>query len=401
MKLQIVITFVVGLVLGALGTAGLVISFPEEFSFISSYGKHTNPELVATNPTPTPIPTKPSTVKIAVNIPLSGPIASFSGEYANGLRMGIEDGCKELNVPCDKFDLDVQDNTGKPVQAVSIMEKQRIHGFDAYISGTSDMSNAIAKELDALPSPHLLVSFDAFLTSKGANRLRLLPHYKIEGPMYGKYARLRGAKRVFSIILNNSAILEEFNSFVDPELKKQGVKFQREVFDWGFNDFNTLALKAKKFKPDLVLVNGFAVHVLPIIQALRAQKLVADGNVLCVMDFIDLLYNNTPMKELAGATYIAPPFEIPGVIASKGEWQKRYNAKFGKIPNYVPAFAYDTGRLFVLSYSKTNGVSKDNIKAQLPYSGIAGNITVDGEGDFSSALGFVKVNAQGGLEPIE
>lgn len=401
MKLHIVITFVVGLVLGVLGTTVLVISFPKEFSSISSYGKHTNPESVATTSTPTPNLTKPSAVKIAVNIPLSGPIASFSGEYANGLRMGIEEGCKELNVPCDKFDLDVQDNASKPVQAVSIMEKQRIHGFDAYISGTSDMSNAIAKELDASPAPHLLVSFDAFLTSKGVNRLRLLPNYKMEGPMYAKYAKMRGAKRVFSIILNNSAILEQFNFFVDPELIKQGIKFQREVFDWGFNDFNTLALKAKRFKPDLILVNGFAVQILPIIQALRAQKMVADGNILCVMDFIDLLYNNTPKSELVGVAYNAPEFEIPGVIAGKGEWQKRYNAKFGKIPNYVPAFAYDTGKLFVLSYVKTNGVSKDDIKAQLPYSGITGNITVDEQGDLNSRLGFMKVNIQGGLESIE
>ncbi|MCX7092043.1 MAG: ABC transporter substrate-binding protein [Methylobacter sp.] len=390
MKLRIVIIFIVGLVVGILGTINLVINFPEEFSYVSLNWKHIIDKPVTD--------IKPSIEKIAVNIPLSGPIAAFSGEYANGLRMGIEDGCKELNVPCDKFELDVQDNTGKPVQAVSIMEKQRINGFDAYISGTSEVSLAIAKELDTSSAPHLLVSFDAFITSKGVNRLRILPHFKIEGPMYAKYAKMRSAKRVFSIILNNVAILEEFDSFVDPELKKQGMEFQREVFDWGFKDFNTLIAKVKKFQPDLILISGYSVQILPIIQSLRAQSMLADGNVLCGMDFIDLLYSNTPIGELTGAAYIAPPFEIPGMIANKDGWQKQYNTKFGKTPNYIPAFAYDTGRLLVLSYSKTKGVSKNDIKAQLPYSGISGNITVDDEGDLNSALGLLKVNAQGKLE---
>lgn len=340
-------------------------------------------------------------LRIAANIPLSGPIAAFSGEYGNGLLMGIEDGCKEFGVPRETFTTDIQDNAGKPPQAVSILEKQKIRGFDAYISGTSDMSNAIAQELDSSPVPHLLVSFDAFLTAKGRNRLRILPHYKIEGPMYPKYAQMRGAKRVFSITLNNSAIQEEFNSFVEPELQKAGIQFKREIFDWGFNDYRTLAQKVKEFNPDLIFINGFSVQILPAIQALRTLGLVQDGNILCVMDFLDLLYNNTPKAELAGVVSIAPPYEIPGTISGREDWIKRYQEKFGKTPNYVPAFAYDTGRLLVLAQKNKRSISKDALKAQMPFSGIAGTINVDSEGDFSSPLGYVKVSAEGTLVPVK
>jgi ABC-type branched-subunit amino acid transport system substrate-binding protein len=336
-------------------------------------------------------------VQIATNIPLSGPIAAFSGEYANGLLLGVEEGCKEYGVPRDTFNVDVQDNAGKPAQAVSILEKQRLRGFQAYISGTSDMSNAIAKELDVSSAPHLLVSFDAFLTGKGANRLRILPHYKIEGPMYPKYAQMRGAKRVFSITLNNSAIQEEFNTFVEPELQKAGIQFKREIFDWGFSDYRTLAQKAKEFQPDLIFINGFSVHILPSIQALRAIGMVQDGNILCVMDFLDLLYNDTPKAELAGVVSIAPPYEIPGAVTGRGEWSARYRTKYGKTPNYIPAFAYDTGRLFVLAQKNAHSISKDALKAQMPFNGIAGTIAVDADGDFSSPLGYVKVTNSGEL----
>lgn len=344
---------------------------------------------------------KPGGVKVAVSVPLSGPVAAFSGEYGNGLRMGVEDGCRERGLDPAVFDLDVQDNAGSPPQAVSILEKQRLRGFDAYVSGTSDMSNAIAKELDVAPVPHLLVSFDAFMTGKGSNRMRILPHYKIEGPMYVKYARSRGAKRVFSITLNNSAIQEEFDQLIDPDLKRDGVVLQREVFDWGFSDYRTLALKARDFKPDLILINGFSVHILPSIQALRSLGLVGDGNVLCVMDFLDLLYNETPKGELAGVVSIAPTFEIPGRAPKREEWAGRYKARFNKVPNYVPAFAYDTGRLFVEAYAKDKKVSKEALKGVLPYDGVAGPISVDGDGDYNAPLGFLKVAAGGELVPID
>jgi ABC-type branched-subunit amino acid transport system substrate-binding protein len=262
------------------------------------------------------------------------------------------------------------------------------------------MSKAIAKDLDSSPAPHLLVSFDAFLTSKGNNRLRILPHYKIDGPMYPKYAKMRGAKRAYSILLNNSAMLEEFDVLVDPELKKMGIEFKREIIDWGFADYRSLAAKIKEFKPDLIFINSFAVHILPMVQALRSLDMVADGNVLCVMDFLDLLYNNTPKNEIAGVVSIAPSFEIPGEAPGRGAWSARYKERFKVTPNYVPAFAYDTGRLFVQAYAKQKSVSKAALKSQLPYAGVAGTIQVDDDGDYNSPLGYVKVTRNGDLVPI-
>jgi len=77
----------------------------------------------------------------------------------------------------------------------------------------------------------------------------------------------------------------------------------------GLSDFNTLAAKARPFNPDLIFVSGFAVQILPSLQALRALGMVGDGNVLCTMDFLDLINGNTPRSELIGVAGIAPPFE--------------------------------------------------------------------------------------------
>ena len=341
-----------------------------------------------------------TSVRVAVNLPLSGPIASFSGEWPNGLRLGIEDGCKEYNLAPEAFGLDLQDNQGKPSQAVAIMQSHALKGFDVYASGVSQMSAAIAREIDSYSVPHFLVSYDAHLTEAGTNRVRLLPHFKIEGPVYVKYAEIRSSKRVFAFTLNNPEINAEFTEYVEPELRKRGIEFQREVYEFGHSDFNTLVAKAQASSPDLICVSGFSVHVLPIIRALRAQGSVGDGNVLCVMDFNELLLNDTPKQDLASIAFIAPPFEFPENTEKRATWSTRYRERFKVIPTFMPAYAYDTGKLLVKVYAARSKVSKEAIIAELPYEGAAGRIEVDRFGDLSTPLGILKVRSDGTVERL-
>ena len=252
-------------------------------------------------------PTVPgSVVRIAGNIPLSGPTASFSGEWGNGLMMGIDDACEETGFPRKTFEIDMQDNQGQPAQAATIVQKQAITGFDVYASGTTQMTKAVAPTVDRTSALHLLVSYDAHLTGEAPNRMQILTHFKAEGPVYVEYARMRQAKRVVSLTLNVSEIQDEFSDYVEPGLKALGAGFSREIFGFDNNDFRTLALKAKQFRPDLIFVSGFSIHVLAILRALRAERMITDGNVLSIMDFNELLAGTLSTGELAGVTYIAP-----------------------------------------------------------------------------------------------
>jgi len=340
-------------------------------------------------------------VRIAVNIPLSGPIASFSAEYVNGLRMGIEDGTEAVGIAKDSFKVDAQDNQGQPSVAASIAQKQVLQGFDVYFSGVSQMSRAAFPIVSQVPATHFLVSYDAHLTEESPNNMRILPHFKNEGPAFVNYAKQRGAKRVFAFALNNPEIQGQYTEYVEPGIKAQGGEFAREVYEFTQTDFRTLALKAKQFKPDLVLVSGFSLHVLPILRALRAEGLVGDGNVLCIMDFNELLGGSIPASEFNGVAYTAPAYSFPENKQQREAWIERYRARFGKTPNFVPAFAYDTGRLLALAKSKAGSVSRDAIRAQLPYKGVAGEITVDQAGDLSTPLGVLKVRQDGNVERIQ
>ncbi len=345
---------------------------------------------------------KEGKVIIDGNLPLSGPIAAFSGNYPNGLLMGIDDGCKQCLVPRDSFKVDFQDNAGKPSQAVSILRKQLMEPASLYISGVSPESLAIAPEITGKGIPHLLVAFDAYICSQGPNRLRILPHYKIEGPVYANYAKARRAKRVFIIANINPAYNQEFDKIVEPALAKAGIAYQRESFDFDTKDYRTIALKASKYQPDLIMIAGFSVHIYPILGALKEYGLIKNGNVLCTLDFIDLLHNATPKAELVGIPFITPAFELTSSQASKNvsDWVQRYERTYKKNPAYVESYAYDTGRILVAAYKKTGRLDAHSIRAVLPFHGFSGDISLDEDGDLTTKLYVAEMGRDGKVKPI-
>jgi ABC-type branched-subunit amino acid transport system substrate-binding protein len=340
------------------------------------------------------------TLEVAINLPLSGPIAAFMDPYPLGLKMGLEEGGAALKLPTPYFSLDVQDNAGKPSQAISVMQRQKLNGFDVYISGSTEMTMAIIDEVDATKKPHFLITFDAYMTGEGPDRLRILPNYKLEGPLWVEYAKRRGAKRIFMLTLNNAPIEEEFTKIVERGITALGAEFRRERFEWTGSDYRVLALKAQKYKPDLIMVNGYSVHLYPAIGALRALGLVKDHNTIAALDFGDLLYNDTPKAELLDVAFVCPLFEIPGAVPDSADWRKRYHARTGKRPSYVAAYAYDSGRMLAAAYAKNPQPTKADLVATLPMEGVSGTVAVDGKGDLASTLTIAAVRQDGTVQEL-
>lgn len=334
-------------------------------------------------------------IHVAVNVPLTGPIAAATGPYPDGLRMGIEDGLAEQKLGANRIILDVQDNEGKPAQAVAVFQKQTLSGFQVYASGVSDMTMAFIDQLDKTAVPDLLVAFDAYMPDKGPNRIRILPNFKLEGPLYLKFAQGLHAKRVFSVSHSSPVNEELFSAIIEPGLSQAGVEFNRERVDWGTKDFRTIALKARKFKPDAILINAFSAEAYPLLSALRTAGLLKAGTVYCGMDFIDLLHNNTPRSELTGISFTAPYIEIPAHAQAHAQWASRFQQRFNGPPTYIAAYAYDTGRILAKALALGNSVTTETILKAVPYDGVTGLIQLDQHRDLASTLTIGYVNENG------
>lgn len=314
--------------------------------------------------------------------------------------MGVNDACEEQNVNCDIFTISVQDNEGEPSQAVSVLQQQRLQEIDAYISGTSEMTNAIASQVSDLGVPHFVAAFDAYVTRGFPSRMRIMPHYKIEGPKYIEYAQFLGTKKVYIINLNISSINEEFSEIVEPAFDSIGISYQRETFGLDTNDFRSLALKASEYNPDLVIISGFAFHLQPLVGALRTYDLVENSSVLSTMDYVDLIYGDAPREELTGVAFTTPLTEIPGKVEGLERWRERFREKHGSRASYVEAYAYETGRTLVRAHAQTGEVSVESIRKVLPYDGIVGRIALDQEGDLRTTLTIARIRSDGSVQQV-
>jgi branched-chain amino acid transport system substrate-binding protein len=336
-----------------------------------------------------------STVRIAANLPLTGPVAAWSGEYPNGFKLGLEDAAKEFGVNPSIFTTDFQDNAGKPAQAASVVQKQLAAGFDVYISGSSEAAKAVVAQVDPLVVPHFIAAFDPFLAAESPSRLRIMANSKVEAPIFISYAKKRKAKTVYVIHVNSAYANEEFGKIVEPALKADGMTVTDEAFEFENKDFKTIALKAARANPDLIFVCGYSFQLLPLLRDLRANALVKDGRVMGVMDVVDFLYDNTPKSEFDGLVFACPLFDIPGATPKAAEWRQRYQQRFGRNPSYVPAYAYDNAWAIVKAYKDSGRVTVDSIRGSLPFQGITGQIQLDADGDIIATVALAELGPDG------
>ena len=339
-------------------------------------------------------------VRIAGNLPLTGPVAAYSGNYFKGFEMGLEDACKKHNIDCSQFSLDPQDNAGKPTQAVSVMQKQLLNTPSVVISGTSAESLAVAPLVDKMGIPHFMVSFDTFIASRGKDRLRVLPNFKVEVPIYLRMIDKFKPKKVYTIALNFASTNEQFSAVIEPAMKERGISYKRENFDIGTKDYNNMVLKAKQYDPDLYIVSGFSFNCYPIMKALRTYG-IDPSKVMVTLDFIDLLYNNTPIEELKGFYYASSEFDIPGKNAMAPEFRDRFKAKFGRVPSYVEAYAYDTASIIVAAQAKYGKVTTENVYKVLPFDGMTGTVNLDKDGDIIGTVTLAQVTNEGKIVEIK
>lgn len=344
--------------------------------------------------------TKP-TVQIAINVPLTGPIAAWSGQFPNGFRMGLEDAAVQYKLDPKLFSVDVQDNAGNPAQAVTIFNRHTSQGFDAYFSVTTGAANAIAPQLDPINKPNFIAAFDPFITEPSAGRFRLMANSKIEAPLFIQYAQNQNAKRVYIVQLNFSYAEDEFGKIIQPALEKSGTKVTREKFELDQREFKNVVQKIKAAKPDVIMLAGYSFHLQPLLRDLRSAGLVTPGRVIATMDTVDLVYAKASTDELKDVVFIAPVFDIPGKVPAAAEWRDRFKAKFGVQPTYVPAYAYDNATLMVRAYAQSGKVDSESLLKALPFEGINGLIALDKQRDVVSTVALATLGADGQIVEVK
>lgn len=280
------------------------------------------------------------TVKVDANLPISGEFAIWGSSIRDGATLSLRD-IEKSDPMGPKLNFEWQDNAGSPQTAVSIFQKQFLEPPVLYVSGIKPQLMAIKDQVDAKGTPNFVWIFDVSINKNSNNNFRTLVSYKIEAPVYLKYAKERQAKRVAIIYTLLPHAEEQFQKLVIPQLKKMGVEAVfTEAYDLGLKDYKDIANKVKKFQPDLIILNGFQNTLVGIVRALRPLGLITDGNTIGTYDMIDA-GKILGKDETEGIRVVAPLFESRPDREKVVQWKEHFRSQYNRQPLYIEAFAYD------------------------------------------------------------
>lgn len=286
------------------------------------------------------------TIRIAANLPMTGPLAIYGQSIKDGAEMAIED-FRKTDPSGPGFFIDWQDNAGDPQRAVTIFQRQMMSEYDIYWSGVNPQTRAIQDQVDAKGLPHFVWVFNASLNkNKDApggikNTFRTWVNFKIEPAVLLNCIKSRKAKRVAIVYVQLPNTEEEYQHIVLPALKQMKINdVLTETYDPKLGDYKAIAVKVRDFKPDLIILSGFQENFVGLIRAMRPFGLTDQGKLICSYDLLDAA-KLLGKDELEGLRVVAPIFATHENNPRIKGWSERFRKKTNRSPLYTNAFAYD------------------------------------------------------------
>lgn len=285
-------------------------------------------------------------IKIACNLPLTGNFSVYGTDVKNGIEMArihYKDSCLKYGL---NIRVDYQDNSGDSKKAVSVYKSHELEGYDIYVSGITPQTAAILNFQKQSKLPHFIWSFAPLMLDDYPNLYRMWVDYPKEAEYFLNYIVSKNYKNIACIYPNAESAHTIFNELFIPKAEELGLKVVcNEEFDVSMSDFKNSMAKIKSSNPDVILVNGWDSHLLPIIKEVHNNNLLKDGNVVFTFDFMDVV-GKLSDEYLNGMIANIPDYEISD-NEEKKIWQKNYEQLYNCKPTYTAAYAYD---FFTLLY---------------------------------------------------
>lgn len=285
------------------------------------------------------------TTHVALNLPLSGPLDYYGKSVEEGVEIALEEDTNNSKL----VEFHFEDNEGKGKQAVTVANKQLANSPDIYVSGVKPQLMAIKDIVEKHDIPHFEWIFDVNVRPHGEkNNFRTWVNFKDEPQIFLEYAKEVKPKKVAIIYVSLPHTDEEYNNLIIPGLRKQGIEdIYVQPYQMDLTDFSAMVLNIRSYKPDLLIISGFATNLGPMIKRLHEQNLIKGKNVIATYDLIDTLHLVRP-EWIEGINVSAPLFltrkdEDPKIKA----WFTKFKKQHKREPNYTHAYAYDMAKIIL------------------------------------------------------
>jgi len=343
--------------------------------------------------------TTETTIKVGVNMELSGSVASYGQAELNGIELAVKQINANGGVLGKQIELVTVDNTSAAAEATSVTT--RLATVDEVVailgpatSGAFKASLPVAEENGvAIISPSATDSTVMINETTGtayAAGFRTCFVDSFQGVTMANFAynNLSATKAV--IFGDNSSDYAQglAASFTTQFEANGGTIVTHESFNSGDTDFNSVLTKIAAMDYDVIFIPGYYNEAGLIIKQARemgitAPILGADG------------FESPDLISLAGAAniteiYYSTHYSAFGDDEKVTAFVAAYNAEYGEDPNSFSALAYDAANMLFDAIERAGEADAAKVIAALSategFEAVTGTITVDANHDAVKAI---------------
>lgn len=337
----------------------------------------------------TSVKVDPNTVRIGINMELTGEVASYGNSELEGIELAIKQANEKGGVLGKEIVAVKLDNQSDQAEAVSVQTKLATVESVSGILGaaTSGLTAAVYPISNEYSVPVVSASATADGITQDANgdvydyayRVCFLDSY--QGTAMAKYAyRELGATKAVVIGDSSSDYAKGLSANFISEFTKSGGKIvAEESYVEGDTEFNSVLTKIKDMDFDVLYIPGYYAEVSLIIKQARAMGIsqpITGGDGFAAPELL----------EIAGAKALNDVyFTTAYTTVTDDEIVKNfvdsYKAEYGKDPDMFAALAFDATNILIEAIGKTptgNAIAvKDALITIKNYKGVTGKISFD------------------------
>ena len=335
-------------------------------------------------------------IKIGAILPLTGNIAFIGENFRNGLSMRFEE------KPQRNMSIVYEDSKAQPKEAVSIVNRLLMDDYvKIIVTNLSSVTNAVMPILLNSQKPVVLMASltsQSDLTSQSPYVFRYFLSSQDEVKAMTSYFKKAAIDNIGVLYLN-----DDFGEDAVNVLKKlfDGEIVYEDTFTSSQKDFKSIIAKVKSLEHLYII--GYGPNYGLLVKQLR--EFGYKGRIYAFSSLNSPIVLNTAGDAARGVVFTGTTFD-PGSPSNDvaDSFVQSYKNRYNKLPDHYAAYGYDIGAILA-NLAKTTAAKPEQLKAELlslgHFTGVFGETTIDGSGDFHFEVRLYQVSDDGKIGPCD
>jgi branched-chain amino acid transport system substrate-binding protein len=321
-------------------------------------------------------------IKIGAILPLTGSASSVGEFQKNGIEVAVSEVNEMGGINGKKVEVIFGDSKNEGKEGLAVLKKMvELDKVKVFIASQSGVVVPLAKEISDNKDLLLFITISSYpeVTKLGDNIFRFYVTSDNESKKMADFTYNKlGIKNAGVFYINDDFGISGLKTFRNKYIELGGKVVWDSSYEKTGSDFKTSLLKATNSKMEALYIIGydkaFAIAVKQVREVgIKLPILASIG--MSVPEWINIA------GESAEGIYVTATRFEPGSNNPKIKtFVEKYNKQFGKDPNMLAAFTYDSFKLIIEAFSKGANSPQElaeKLKKTNNYEGTIGNISFD------------------------